>query len=133
MSKPTSPNSREELEGLHEEGKITDEEYEELLAALTPRVKREPSPGTGRRHKEIIGWIALGLMIIGVVLVAIFYAVVAALHPPKYTIALPLFAFFLLCELPACLLGIIAWRTVQGKIAAIGAPLLMVLMLLALA
>jgi len=130
------PTSEQELKQLLEEGRITEEEYKELLEALrqketaqkpaeVPPKPNAPKPRTG------YGRAALILMIIGILLpiVAIMIALVFHFIDVKLAafLFMPFFLIGLLCGLLAFIFGIIGWKSKAGKVAAIGVPCLGVL------
>ena len=80
-----------------------------------------------------IAWVALGLFIAGLLLPFIGYALFVSRwmelpHQRAVNIAAGIGA---VCELLALALGIVGWRTVPGKVAAIGAGALIGLVILA--
>jgi hypothetical protein len=127
--------SEQELKTLLDEGKITQEEYQELLAAM----KDKPRPNGGSsvpenkaNPKKGIGRAALILFILSIVLP--LFCLCSFLHfgvgtgsgrLSKLVFLLMLFGSPL-CGLLAFIFGIIAWKTVAGKIAALGIPILVV-------
>ncbi|MHC5146840.1 MAG: hypothetical protein ACYSOK_07075 [Planctomycetota bacterium] len=131
------PTSEQELKQLLEEGKITEQEYQELLEAIrqketvqkpldVPQKPTEPKPRTG------YGKAALILMIIGLLspLVPLIYHLImnmrAANESPRFVMltGCPFLFLGFVCFLLAFIFGIIGWKTPQGKIAAIGVPCL---------
>ncbi len=123
------PTSEQELKQLLDEGKITEEEYKELLEALRQKetaqkpVEKptEPKPRTG------YGKAALILMIAGIGQSLAVILFVLLMHRVGVRLGIMIFPSLLLgllCELLAFIFGIIDWKTVQGKIAVIGIPVL---------
>jgi len=126
------PTSEQELKQLLEEGRITEEEYRELLEAIrqketvqkpveVPQNPADPIPRTGYAKAALI------LMIAGFVLPIATIISVMLLIPVGFRFQFMVFPFILLgmlCELLAFIFGIIGWKTPQGKIAAIGVPCL---------
>ena len=133
------PTSEQELKQLLDEGRITEEEYRELLEAIrqkervqkpvdVPEQPTEPKPRTG------YGKAALILMIVGFLFqfLSLIVNVLLASHqqgptPRMFVITGPFMLLGLFCEFLAFIFGIIGWKTIQGKIAAIGVPCLILL------
>ncbi len=123
--------SEQELKTLLDEGKITPEEYKELLAAMKDKPRQSPaelSPGQDKT-KSRLGKAALILFITSLVL-PVFIGLVwllagrsGSLPGPRLGVILlvPLVLVELLCGPLAFIFGIVAWKTVSGKIAALGA------------
>ena len=130
------PTSEQELKQLLEEGKITEEEYQELLEAIRQKEtvqeqvekQNEPKPRTG------YGKAALILMIIGFLLplASVVFNIVISMQAanglqPKRMVMFtgcPFLFLGFLCLLLAFIFGIIGWKATSGKIAAIGVPCL---------
>lgn len=124
-------NSEQELKQLLDDNKITQAEYEQLLSAMKekPKVQTPPPaaiPATPKPPKKGLGRAALILFIVFFVLPVISIPF-SALVPGKILAlcGLPVF----LCGLLAFIFGIIAWKTTPGKIAAIGVPVVYILIL----
>ncbi len=128
------PTSEQELKQLLDEGKITEEEYRELLEAIRQKETmqkpvekpKEPKPRTG------YGKAALILMIIGFLLplVPLILNLILSFQARQDHTGLmlicvgPFIMVSMLCELLAFIFGVIGWKTKSGKVAAIGAPCL---------
>ena len=132
--------SEQELKTLLDEGKITQEEYHELLAAMKDKPRQNPaelSLGQGQdKPKKRLGRAALILFIISLVLPGVFIGLVWLLagrsgssveHTAMVQISLALLVLVeLLCGPLAFIFGIIAWKTTPGKIAVLGTLLAVV-------
>jgi hypothetical protein len=127
-----APTSEQELKILLDEGKITQEEYEELLAAM----KDKPRPnGNGltvdnkNQSNAKMGKTALILCVISIVLpelILLFSWFMAGLKDGSGSNVGAIFVILLLltefvCVILAIVLGIVAWKTTMGKIAVFGA------------
>jgi hypothetical protein len=130
------PTSEQELKQLLDEGRITEDEYKELLEAIRqkemtlqkpPEKPNEPKPRTG------YGKAALILMIIGFLLplVPLIINIIMSMQAtsgstPRMVMlsGCPFLFLGFLCLLLAFIFGILGWKTSQGKIAAIGVPCL---------
>ena len=124
------PTSEQELKQLLEEGKITQEEYQELLEAIRQKetaVKptdelTQPKPRNG------FGKAALILMISGLLLPVVVIMITLALNVVgvRFAVAagMPFLFLGVICLLLAFIFGIIGWKTKPGKFAAIGIPVL---------
>jgi len=119
------PTSEQELKQLLDEGRITEEEYRELLEALRQKETVQKPAEVPQQPNEVktrtgFGKAALILMITGLVLP------IAAL-PMSFLFTgmllfLPCLAIGFLCGLLAFIFGIIGWKSKSGKIAAISVP-----------
>jgi hypothetical protein len=131
--------SEQELKTLLDEGKITQEEYKELLAAMKDKPRQNPvelSPGQGQdKPKTRLGRASLVLFLVSLVLpwVVIVWAWLLASSSRNSVGTKLSFAFLallvfiaLLCGLLAFIFGIIAWKTTPGKIAVLGTLLAVV-------
>ncbi|MCI0499607.1 MAG: hypothetical protein L0Y36_08005 [Planctomycetales bacterium] len=121
-------SSEQELKQLLEEGKITEEEYRQLLEAIHQKDKPQPpieqppqtKPRTGYGKAALILFIlSVMLPIFAVLLSFVFFAT-----KMKMLLAAPLLLIGLLCALLAFIFGIIGFKSPAGKIAAIGVPCL---------
>lgn len=123
------PTSEQELKQLLDEGKISEQEYQELQEALrqkeiTPQqLLEKPAEPKGR---SIYGKTALVLFIMSITLpiLSVLAAFLFAALGVKIFFALTLIPIALICALLAFIFGIIGWKTPQGKVAAIGVPCL---------
>lgn len=130
------PTSEQELKQLHDEGRITEDEYKELLEAIRQKeVVQEPvdvPPKSAEpKPKNKFGEAALVLFLLSIVIpvISILLAFVLSAMRMKLFIAGPFIFLGFLCALLAFIFGIIGWKSTPGKIAAIGVPCLGVLIL----
>jgi hypothetical protein len=127
------PTSEQELKQLLDEGRITEEEYKELLEAIrqketvqkpvdVPQQPTDPKPRTGYGKAALILMIAGVLMPIAA-LAAHFVIMYAGVRLGMF-LFLPFLLLGIFCLFLAFIFGIIGWKTAGGKIAAIGVPCL---------
>ena len=125
------PTSEQELKQLLDEGRITEEEYTELLEVIRQKetVQKPVEKPKVSKPRAGYGKAGLTLMILGFILPVI--AIILSLLSIKFFglklrmfLFLPCLAIGFLCELLAFIFGIIGWKTASGKIAAIGVPCL---------
>jgi len=125
-----NPSSEAELLELRNQGKISEAEYNDLLAAM-----RTSSPADGEAAvcitdnpgtKCILGKIALCLMLAGVVLPFLCYFALALGGGPNANADTVQLAFYtgLVCEIAAFVLGCISRRDPYGRPAMISAAVL---------
>jgi hypothetical protein len=126
------PTSEQELKALLEEGKITDEEYNQLLGAIRRKDKRPAETDTSRLHKSRNGFgrAALILMLSGILLPVALAVLAAVSGGGLRWVALIAGLLSVPCEMLALILGIIGWRSPAGKVAAIGVPAIGLLLIL---
>ena len=128
-----NPSSEAELLELRNQGKISEAEYNDLLAAM--RTSRTSSPADGEAAvcitdnpgtKCILGKIALCLMLAGVVLPFLSYFALALGGGPNANADTVQLAFYtgLVCEITAFVLGLISRRDPYGRAAMISAAVL---------
>jgi hypothetical protein len=121
MEATSDASSEEELLQLRAEGKISENQYRELLGAVRKApAKEQAEAGTESdewksRHKR--GKIAFALMLVGLILPAIFFLGVRMLAPESASPALlgPWLLLGLALELAAFVVGILAWPDLFGK------------------
>ena len=136
MENLSDVSSEEELAKLRDEGKITDAEYEQLLAAMqrTAEGKDESAlAGHRARSKRKLGSIAFALMLVGIIAPFLLYFVVHRLAPPEPNVGLNpgrLLAPALALEVAAFAMGIMAWPDVFAKAAVVGSGFGVVVLLL---
>lgn len=122
------PTSEQELKQLLEEGRITEEEHRELLEAIRQKETAQKPVEKAPESKPRTGYgkVALILFILSIALpvVSILLSFILNTMKIKIVLATPLVLIGLLCALLAFIFGIIGWRTTQGKIVAIGIPVL---------
>lgn len=124
------PTSEQELKQLLEEGKISEEEYDDLKQAMAEKHKVYSAEHEGAETKpnlaSKLGKIALILVLSGIVLPAILYIVTdiwfSANGSPEIG---PFVIMYLGMELPGFVMGIISWKDKFGKAATITAGLFM--------
>lgn len=126
-------SSEEELLQLHNEGKISEGEYNDLLAAMrtsSPDDIEDFACGTnGGGTKSILGKIALCLMLAGVAVPFLCYFAVALGSGSNANVDALQLSFYtgFACEIAAFVLGHISRRDPTGKAAMISASVLAVL------
>jgi hypothetical protein len=135
MENLSDVSSEEEVAKLRDEGKITDAEYEQLLAAMQSTAEGEgkSSAAEQQKSKRKLGRIALGLMLVGIIGPFLFYFVAHLLVQPEPnawtnvgTLLLPALAL----EVAAFAMGIMAWPDVFAKAAVVGSGFYVVVLLL---
>lgn len=128
------PTSEQELKALLEEGKITQEEYEQLLGAIHQKDKSPSGFDVPVQPKSRAGFgrTALILMLAGILLPLVLFALAvvsggglkwAVLSIIVGTLCVP-------CEIAAFIFGIIGWKSPAGKVAAIGVPAMGVVLIM---
>jgi hypothetical protein len=131
-------NSEEELLQLRDEGKISEAEYNDLLAAIRKpppeNVEEFPTAADDARTKRKQGRIAFVLMLVGIIVPAVLYwlsEMAAQAHDANTHAAIgPWFFLGVAFEIAAFVLGVIAWPNVYGKVTVITISALTVLSLL---
>lgn len=125
------PTSEQELKQLLDEGKITEEEYKELLEAIRQKETVQKTVGvqqvsTESKSHSGYGNAALILFIISITLpmIAVMMVLVFRGIGVRMMLFIPILPLSLICAFLSFIFGIVGWRTVQGKIAAIGVPCL---------
>lgn len=122
------PTSEQKLRQLLEEGKITEEEYQELLEAIRQKeVVQKPVEKTKEsKNKSKFGQAALVLFLLSIVIpvICVLLSIVLSAMKMKIFMVAPFIFLGLLCGLFAFIFGIIGWKSKAGKIAAIGVPCL---------
>jgi hypothetical protein len=115
--------SEQQLKELLNEGKINEDEYEELRDTLKKKpVYHEDSSKNFEKNNvnSKLGKIAVVLTLAGIILPFPCYFIIDSIAPPNAEAAIgPWFALGLAMELVALYLGIKSWRTDNGKAAAI--------------
>lgn len=120
------PTSEQELKQLLEEGRITEQEYQELLEAIRQKeTLKEPVEKTNVSKPHTgFGKAALILMIIGLLISVVPFLLGFLFHLGVIELLVVCMIFGGPCLLLAFIFGIIGWKTKSGKIAAIGVPAL---------
>ena len=123
MQSAPNVSSEQELLQLREEGKISEDEYQDLLSAMSssaPAPQEPVQPQTSdAQAKHRRGRIALTIMFVGLVLPALGFGFLALmLAGPNQSVAIgPWFFLTLAFEIVAFALGISAWPDAYGKAA----------------
>jgi len=138
MEDISNVSSEEELLQLRNEGKISEDEYEELRSAMRKSAKLdvEPSPAATDKaeSKRKLGKIAFCLMLGGIVLGPVCYLFFGCMifpasrpeHGPwLLLVGLPL-------EIAAFTMGVVAWPGVLAKATVIAVSLISFIVVLAL-
>ena len=137
MENVSNISSEEELLGLRNNGKISEAEYQDLLAAMRKSRPQEDAtsvPETiASESKRKRGTIALALMVTGLVLPAVCLLVLQMLAPEGSgpTIA-PWFFLGVAMEVAALVMGALAWPDELGKATVITTGIVAALTLLVL-
>jgi hypothetical protein len=145
MENSMNVSSEEELAQLRNEGKISEAEYQDLLAAMrmpSPNRSKDDVPETDKaKSKRKISKIAFALMLIGIFLPTLCYLALVTIqqifvspHLPERASAHVGYAiwFFLglALEIAAFTLGIKSWQNDYGKAATIISGIILVLSIL---
>ena len=117
-------SSEQELKELFEEGKISQEEYEQLLEAMRKKPKPPTQPinsaPTKSKAKHGLGIIAFFLMLAGIIATVLGFVLILIGMVPRMGMLLVLLVFA--AEVLALILGIFAFSSGWGKAATICAP-----------
>jgi len=131
MEDVSNVSSEEELLRLRNEGKISEQEYNELLGSMKvpPRPDNErvaeggDKRGLSRWSKERLGKTALCLMLLAFIIPAVGFAIASALRPaaspegPQPIMTLGCFIYVgLILAIAAFALGIAGWPNVYAKV-----------------
>ena len=131
MENAANLSSKEELLKLKNEGRITEEEYQELLEAINKNpASKEDAPRniSEDNSKSKLGKIAVVITLAGIILPFPCYFIIEAMAPPNGHAAFgPWFGLGIIVELVALDLGIKSWRTENGKAAAIASGIIIFL------
>jgi hypothetical protein len=127
-------SSEEELLQLRNDGKITENEYNDLLNAMKTRPADDgiDTNDTGKsKSKSKIGKIASLLVLVGIILPFSCFFIIETLAPPNVGAAIgPWFFLGLALEIIALGMGIKSWSNDYGKAAAIASIIIIVLAVL---
>ena len=134
------PTSEQELKQLLDEGRITEDEYKELLEAIRQKetVQKPVEKPNEPKLRTGYGKAALILMTTGFLLPLVPLVVNVIMSMQTTSGSTPRMVMFtgcpflflgFLCLLLAFIFGVIGWKTTPGKIAAIGVPCLGLLIL----
>ena len=121
MENVSNISSEEELLGLRDEGKISEDEYQELLGAMRKRSQHgghDAAPATDEeKSKRRLGKTAFVLMLTGIVVpIVSFFVAFAITHGGEGDVIFS--SCLVLCvviEMPAFVFGVISWPDVFGK------------------
>jgi hypothetical protein len=126
------PTSEQELKTLLDEGKISEDEYRQLLEAIRtkelplPPVEKpapQPKPRTGFGKAALILFIiALLTPLVLIALVVIIPSFTPMDYAELMVFIAPVLLIGLLCAVLAFIFGVIGFKSPAGKIAAIGVP-----------
>ena len=120
MENVSKISSEEELLQLRNEGRVSEDEYRDLLSA----VRKAPLKDTAMsapdadesEAKSKRGRIALALMLLGIILPTICFLTLQMLVPENASLAVgPWLCLSLALEIAALVLGILAWPDIFGK------------------
>ena len=138
MENVSNVSSEEELLKLRDEGKISEDEYKDLLATMQKTAKIDTGPAaleidkTKSKHK--LGKIAFVLMLVGIILPVVFYLVAdaaAQAHDANMRAGIgPWFFLGVAFEIAAFVMGVISWPDVFAKATVITISVLTVLLIL---
>jgi len=120
MENLSNVSSEEELLQLRNEGKISEDEYEELRSAMRksakPEVEPPLAPTNKAKLKHKLAKVAFILMSLGIILPSICFMAAKTLAPPNACAASdPWFFLGLALEIPAFVIGVIAWPDAFAK------------------
>jgi hypothetical protein len=130
------PNSEQELKTLLDDGKITQEEYGELLAAMKDKPRPNGcclTPDNRAQSKAKMGKTALILCVVSIVLPEMILLLFWSLAGIKegmsgsnvgYIFVMLLVLTEIVCVVLAFVFGIIAWTTKTGKIAVLATAII---------
>jgi len=132
------PTSEQELKQLLDEGRVTQEEYQELKQAMAERDAEKKSDCDinikGNFQLELcsqdLGKLALILALGGIILPMLGYTAVDLLAGPDAGASLGPWVFlFYGMEIPALVIGSLSWKTVFGKAGTVTAAIVLLLSL----
>jgi hypothetical protein len=138
MENVSNISSEEELLQLRNEGKITEAEYQDLLATMrkpSPNGNEDTAPEIDKaKSKRKLGKIAFTLMLVGIILPALFFVLAEIMAQATPEIGHSGSALWLLLglafEIAAFVLGVIAWPDAFAKATVITISAIVVLVLL---
>lgn len=118
MESISNVSSEEELLQLRNEGKISEAEYNDLLAAMrkpSPKGNEDAAPGIDKaKSKRKLGKIAFVLMLVGIVLPVVLNLLLAS-RPGETNPTFRRLSLFPVFGIAAFVLGVISWPDVYGK------------------
>ena len=138
MEGVSNVSSEEELLQLRNEGKISEAEYQDLLAAIQKATKVDTEPAAPEadkaRAKRKLGKIAFALMLTGIILPALFFVLAQIMaHGIDANSQLSIGSWVVIgaaFEIVAFVLGVISWPDVFGKAAVVTISILILLLIL---
>ena len=137
MENVSNVSSEEELLQLREEGKISEDEYKDLLATMQKTAKIDTGPAAPEidktKSKRKLGKIAFVLMLVGIILPGVCFLAVELLvasEPNAHAAIGPWFFLGVAFEIAAFVMGVISWPDVFGKATVIAISVLTVLLIL---
>ena len=138
MGNVSNVSSEEELLQLRNEGKISDAEYQDLLATMrkpSPNGDEDTAPEIDKaKSKRKLGKITLTLMLVGIILPALFFVLTQIMaHGIDANSQLSIGSWVVIgaaFEIAAFVLGVIAWPDACAKATVITIPVIVVLVLL---
>ena len=137
MENVSNISSEEELLQLRNEGKISDAEYQDLLATMrkpSPNGDEDTAPEIDKaKSKRKLGKIAFVLMLVGIILPGVCFLAVELLvasEPNTHAAIGPWFFLGVAFEIAAFVMGVISWPDVYGKATVITISVIVVLVLL---
>lgn len=138
MEDVSNVSSEDELLELRNEGKITADEYEELLSTMrksaSDKAEIPLSQTEKSRPKRKLGKTAFILMLAGIIFPAICYLAVERLAQASdgdaHAAMGPWLCLCVAFQIPAFVIGVIAWRDVFGKATVITISCIVVLLFL---
>ena len=131
MKDVSNISSEEELLELRNDGKITEDEYNDLLNAMRirPTGNGKYTDTTGKpKPKFKTGKIAFILMLVGIILPFSCFFIIETVSPPNVGAAIgPWFFLGLAFEIAALTMGIKSWSNDYGKAATVASGIIIVL------
>ncbi|MBL7154547.1 MAG: hypothetical protein ISS79_12600 [Phycisphaerae bacterium] len=119
MQSVSNISSEEELLQLRDEGKISEAEYQDLLAAMRtppPQSNEDTAPGTDKaKFKYKVGRIAFVFMLVGIALPIAVFLLDFAITGRYKVDAIFSRTVFVVMQLFAFVLGVTSWPDVYGK------------------
>ena len=138
MANALNVSSEEELLQLRNEDKISEDEYQDLLAAMrkpSPNGDEDTAPEIDKaKSKRKLGKIAFTLMLVGIILPALFFVLKQIMaHGIEANRQLSIGSWLVIgaaFEIAAFVLGVIAWPDAFAKATVITISVIVVLVLL---
>ena len=137
MDNISNVSSEEDLQQMLEDGRINQQEYEQLRTALQSPAKKQvespPADADKATSKRLLGKIAFGLMLAGLFILGFYVFGAAAKISFSRIAAAPLLFLEIATLISAIVVGIIAWPDIFAKAAVITSAILLVLTALCIA